>query len=117
MGLHGGKNLTNISQQPCDVITLVTAILQMRKLRLREIQLHARGQGTILHARCQGTIKWRDLDLNPGLLTLKLTLGFCFLVVFYLLKLIFFSQRKLLIATINKSPSWAKVKINAMKTK
>ena len=85
MGLHGGKNLTNTSQQPCDVITPVTAILQMGKLRLREIQLHA---------RCQGTIKWRNLDLNPGLLTLKLTLGFCFLVVFYLLILIFFFSKK-----------------------
>lgn len=57
--------MTNISQQPCDVVTHVATILQMGKLRLREVQLHAQGQETT---------KWRNLGLNPGLLTLKLNI-------------------------------------------
>ena len=100
MGPHCDKSLTNISQQPCDVVSPIADISQMGKPSLR---------GIPLHAWCQGTVKWRNLDLNLGLLTLKLPLGFFFfflffLVLFYLLKLIFFSPRKLLITTINEKP-------------
>lgn len=41
-----GKSLTSISQQPSDVVTRVTTMLQTGKLMLRDVQFPAQGQGT-----------------------------------------------------------------------
>lgn len=76
----------------------VSAILQMEKLRLREVQFHVQGQGTT-------EVKEFEFELRPSE---SKALSRFVIFVFYLLK--FSSQKKLLFTTINENPMLGKGK-------